>query len=69
MRTVQMTIEPKLVAEVDRLARRLGVTRSAFTCRALRAEIDRLRVEDLECRPRGQHIVTPNLQSNLQSEF
>ena len=50
MRTVQMTIEPKLVAEVDRLARRLGVTRSAFTRRALRAEIERLRVEDLERR-------------------
>ena len=52
MKTVQMTIDPKLVAEVDRLARRLGVTRSAFTRRALQAEISRLRVEELEARDR-----------------
>lgn len=52
MKTVQMTIEHKLVAEVDRLARRLGVTRSAFTRRALQAEITRIRVEELERRHR-----------------
>lgn len=46
MKTVQMTIEPKLVAEVDRVARRLGVTRSAFTRRALRAEIQQIRIEE-----------------------
>lgn len=48
MKTVQMTIDAKLVAEVDRLARRLGVTRSAFTRRALQAEISRLGVAELE---------------------
>jgi metal-responsive CopG/Arc/MetJ family transcriptional regulator len=52
LKTVQMTIEPKLVAEVDRVARRLGVTRSAFARRAFRAEIDRIRVEELERRHR-----------------
>lgn len=45
-----MTLEPELVEEVDRVARRLRVTRSAFTRQALRAAIDRLRVEELERR-------------------
>jgi len=52
VKTVQMTIDPKLVAEVDRVARRLGVTRSAFARRAFRAEIDRIRVAELERRHR-----------------
>jgi metal-responsive CopG/Arc/MetJ family transcriptional regulator len=45
-----MTLEPELVAQVDRAARRLGLTRSAFTRRALHAAIERLRVEELERR-------------------
>ncbi|PYQ97182.1 MAG: CopG family transcriptional regulator [Acidobacteria bacterium] len=50
MKTVQMTLEPELVAQVDRVARRLGLTRSAFTRRALRAAVDQLRVQELERR-------------------
>jgi len=38
------------VAQVDRVARRLGLTRSAFTRRALRAAVDQLRVQELERR-------------------
>ena len=52
VRTVQMTLEAELVAKIDRVARRLGLTRSAFTRQALRAEIDRIRVEELERRHR-----------------
>ena len=52
MRTVQMTLEPELVIQVDRAARRLGLTRSAFTRRALHAAIERLRVDELERRHR-----------------
>ena len=52
MRTVQMTLEPELVARVDKAARRLGLTRSAFARRALTAAIERLRVEELERRHR-----------------
>lgn len=52
MRTVQMTLEPALVGQVDRVARRLGLTRSAFTRRALRAAIERLGMEELERRHR-----------------
>ena len=52
MKTVQMTLEPDLVAEVDSAARKLGTTRSAFARRALRQALERLRVEELERRQR-----------------
>jgi metal-responsive CopG/Arc/MetJ family transcriptional regulator len=50
MRTVQMTLEPALVAQVDRAAKRLGLTRSAFARRALAAALERLRAQALERR-------------------
>jgi len=50
MRTVQMTLEPTLVAQVDRAAKRLGLTRSAFARRALAAALERLRAQALERR-------------------
>ena len=59
MRTVQMTLEPELVVKVDRAARRLGLSRSAFTRRALAAAIERLRVEDLERRQRDGYRRKP----------
>ncbi len=52
MKTVQMTLEPELVLAVDRAARRLGVTRSAFTRQALRAALDRVRSEERDRRDR-----------------
>ena len=50
MQTVQMTLDPKLVVEVDRAAKRLGLTRSAFARRALTAAVERLRAQELERR-------------------
>ncbi|MGI8908193.1 MAG: CopG family transcriptional regulator [Candidatus Sumerlaeaceae bacterium] len=45
MKTVQMTLEDELVRSVDRVARKKGMTRSAFTRSALRmalqADIER----------------------------
>ena len=52
MTTVQMTLEPELVKEVDRVSRKHGLTRSAFTRRALREALDRMRVRELEDRHR-----------------
>jgi hypothetical protein len=52
MRAVQMTLEPELVAAVDRAACRLNVSRSTFTRGALAAALERLRVEALERRQR-----------------
>ena len=59
MKTVQMTLEPELVAQVDRVARRIGLTRSAFTRSALRAAIERLRVQELERRHREGYRQKP----------
>ena len=52
MKTVQMTLDPTLLTQVDRVARQLGLTRSAFTRQALRAAIERARIEVLERRHR-----------------
>jgi len=48
MKAVQMTLDEDLVAAVDRLARRLKTTRSAFARDALREALARYRVKDLE---------------------
>jgi metal-responsive CopG/Arc/MetJ family transcriptional regulator len=59
MRTVQMTLEPDLVTQVDRVARRLGLTRSAFTRHALRAALEQVRVQELERRHRDGYRRKP----------
>lgn len=50
MQTVQMTLDADLVAMVDRAAKRLGLTRSAFARRALTQALERLKIEELERR-------------------
>ena len=52
MKTVQMTLEPSLIVHVDKAAAKLGLSRSAFTRRALRQALDRLRLDALEQRHR-----------------
>ncbi|MEW6251550.1 MAG: ribbon-helix-helix protein, CopG family [Planctomycetota bacterium] len=62
MRVVQMTLDEQLVAAVDRAARKLKTTRSAFTRRALRAALQQLRVREQEARQRAgyeRHPVRP----------
>jgi metal-responsive CopG/Arc/MetJ family transcriptional regulator len=48
MKTVQMTLEEDLVATVDKLAKRLGTTRSAFTRQALKTALREVRMNELE---------------------
>ena len=52
MRTVRLTLEAALVVAVDKAARRLGMTRSAFTRNALRAALRRVQQGSLEDRQR-----------------
>jgi CopG family transcriptional regulator / antitoxin EndoAI len=59
MKTVQMTLDDDLVSAVDRTARRLGTTRSAFTRDALRAALDRLRTRELERKHREGYARKP----------
>jgi metal-responsive CopG/Arc/MetJ family transcriptional regulator len=48
MKAIQMTLEEDLVAEVDRLVRRLKTTRSAFARDALREALAKHRTKELE---------------------
>jgi metal-responsive CopG/Arc/MetJ family transcriptional regulator len=59
MKTVQMTLEPGLVAQVDRAARRLKTTRSAFTRQALRHALARLATLEEEARHRRGYATKP----------
>jgi metal-responsive CopG/Arc/MetJ family transcriptional regulator len=52
MRTVQMTLEDELVRAVDKAARKLKTSRSAFARQALRAALSRLRIAEQEKRHR-----------------
>jgi metal-responsive CopG/Arc/MetJ family transcriptional regulator len=52
MKTVQMTLDEDLVAEVDRAALKQGRSRSAFTRDALRAALASARERELEERHR-----------------
>lgn len=52
MRTVQMTLDEDLVQTVDRIAKALRTTRSAFTRDALRQAVARVKTQRLEERQR-----------------
>jgi CopG family transcriptional regulator / antitoxin EndoAI len=67
MRTVQMTLDPDLVEGVDRAARRLGMTRSAFARRALADALERLRLQDLERRHRDGYRRKPVRRGEFDS--
>jgi predicted transcriptional regulator len=48
MKTVQMTLDEDLVASVDKVAKRLGPTRSGFTRQALKTTLREVRINELE---------------------
>ena len=52
MRTIQMTLDDDLVTAVDRIAKQLHTSRSAFTRKALREAIERHEIEQLEIKHR-----------------
>ena len=59
MRTVQMTLDEKLLAEVDQLVARLGSTRSAFTREALHQAIRRIELTEEEQKHREGYARQP----------
>ena len=59
MKTVQMTLEEGLVERVDRAARRLGTSRSAFTRLALRDALSRLATREKERQHRRGYETRP----------
>ena len=65
MRTVQMTLDDDLVRAVDRAARQLGTTRSAFTRDALRVALRELRARALEKKHREGYAKAPVRQGEF----
>jgi metal-responsive CopG/Arc/MetJ family transcriptional regulator len=59
MKTVQMTLDESLVEAVDRAAKDLGTTRSAFARDALRAALTNLEERELERRHRAGYERLP----------
>ena len=59
MRTVQMTLDEDLVQAVDRVAKALRTTRSAFTRDALQQAVARVRTRKLEERHRQGYRTKP----------
>jgi metal-responsive CopG/Arc/MetJ family transcriptional regulator len=59
MRTVQMTLDERLVERVDRAARRLGKSRSSFTRDALREALLRLATQMKERQHRRGYETKP----------
>lgn len=52
MRTIQLTLDDDLVKTVDRIAKKLHTSRSAFTRKALREALARYSLEQLESKQR-----------------
>lgn len=48
MKTVQMTLDEDLIASVDKAAKRLGTSRSAFARQALKSALKDIRMRELE---------------------
>ncbi len=48
MRTIQMTLDNKLVSSVDKVAKKLGISRSAFTRKALQIAVNQVTIDELE---------------------
>jgi len=59
MVTIQMTIDEDLVREVDKVSKQLQTNRSAFTRKALRMALARLKIEQLEQQHRQGYQKTP----------
>ena len=59
MRTVQMTLDERLVQAVDKVAKDMHTTRSAFTRHALHQAIGRIRARSLEERHRRGYAIKP----------
>jgi len=65
MRTIQMTLDDELVSTVDRVAKKLGTTRSAFTRKALRNAINQVNTAELEKKHRSGYKHFPIAKSEF----
>ena len=66
MRTVQLTLDEELVVAVDKLAKKLGTTRSGFTRDALRAALARSKEREMERKQRDGYLRKPPRRGEFQ---
>ena len=59
MRTVQMTLDEKLLKRVDKIVKELKTTRSSFTRQALQEAIERINIKRLEEKHRKGYKIQP----------
>ncbi len=59
MRTVQMTLDEKLVERLDKAVKTLGTSRSAFTRAAIQVALNRIKGKSLERRHRAGYTAKP----------
>ena len=59
MKTIQMTLDEDLVSAVDRVVKKLGTSRSAFTRTALKEALKKVRIGELERRHREGYARKP----------
>ena len=59
MKTVQMTLDEDLVDAVDKAAKRIGTTRSAFAREALRVALGKVQMKELERKHRDGYKRKP----------
>jgi metal-responsive CopG/Arc/MetJ family transcriptional regulator len=67
MKTIQMTLDDDLVSSVDKAARRLKTSRSAFTRNALRSALERLRMQELERQHREGYAKKPTKKGEFDA--
>ncbi len=67
MRTVQMTLDEELVAAVDRVARKLRTSRSAFAREALRDALRHIQVRSLEQKQQDGYARKPVRRSEFDA--
>ena len=65
MKTVQMTLDENLIASVDKVTKRLGTTRSAFTRQALKTALREVRMNELERKHREGYKRKPVKQGEF----
>ena len=65
MRTIQMTLDDELVETIDRMIKKLGTSRSAFTRSALREAIKRIKTEELEEKHKNGYEKQPVVNSEF----
>ncbi len=67
MKTIQMTIDERLLKSVDKITRARKTTRSAFIRHALEAEILRQQIRDEEMRHAAGYAAQPVMPGEFDS--